>query len=78
MENHDFAFFKTPKYKLSLCISISLFFYAFLIFFLPFGVDNYNPNHQYTLTFLLEILKFAIGIFIFSLMNEFFLYPLLT
>ncbi|NER15078.1 hypothetical protein GWK08_16610 [Leptobacterium flavescens] len=45
----------------------------FLVFFLPFGIDNYNPNHEYTLAFLFEISKFGIAVFIFSVFNEFVL-----
>jgi hypothetical protein len=76
MNQNNFTFYNTWKYKLSLCLSTSLFFYFFLIFFLPFGVDNYNPNHIYTATFLLEIANFAIGILIFSVLNEFLLRPI--
>ena len=70
MYKNDFAFYNTTRYKLALCLSITIFFYLFLIFFLPFGIDNHNPNHQYTLSFLLEIFKFAIGVFIISTFNE--------
>lgn len=77
MDQNEFSFYSTSKYKLTLCVSITTFFYSFLIFFLPFGVDNYNPNHKYTFKFLFEIFKFATAILIFSSLNEFVLRPLL-
>ena len=77
MPTTDYSFFHTRKYRLSLCLSIALFFYFFMIFFLPFGVDNYNPQHEYTLKFLLEIFYFTAVIFLFLLFNEFVLHPLL-
>mgnify|MGYP002335652397 CR=1 FL=1 len=55
---------------------MAIFFYVFLVFFLPFGVDNYNPRHQYTLAFLLEIFYFFVVVLSFSLANEFLLRPL--
>lgn len=78
MTKNDFSFYSTPGYRLALCISITAFFYIFLVFFLPFGVDNYNPNHKYTFRFLLEIFNFAIGVFVFSIFNEFVLRPFLV
>ena len=55
---------------------MTLFFSLFLLFFLPFGVSNYNPKHQYTAEFLLFI-AFIMGVmFVFALMNEFLLRPL--
>jgi len=77
MDQKDFLFYSTTKYKLALCVSITTFFYCFLIFFLPFGVDNYNPNHKYTFKFLFEIFKFAAAICAFASLNEFVLRPLL-
>lgn len=76
MDKNDFPFYNTPGYKLSLCLAISFFFYFFIIFFLPFGVDNYNPNHQYTFSFFLEFFYFFIFILVISILNEFILRPL--
>ena len=76
MNKNDFSFYNSPKYKFSLCITTSVFFYFFLVFFLPFGIDNYNPNHEYTFAFLLEIANFTVGIFIFSVISEFLLRPI--
>ncbi len=57
-------------------MAIAVFFYCFIVFFLPFGVDNYNPNHEYTLSFLLEFIYFLIPLSLFLLLNEFLLRPL--
>ena len=73
MNKNDFSFYNSVKYKFSLSITTAVFFYFFLIFFLPFGVDNHNPNHQYTFAFLFEIAKFAIGVFIVLVFSEFVL-----
>ena len=76
MKDINLSFFNTAKYKLVLSLSMSVFFYLFLTFFLPFGVDNYNPFHEYTLAFLLEIFYFFGVVLSFSLLNEFLLRPL--
>ena len=70
MKSMDFSFYNTLKYKIVLSLSIAVFFYVFIVFFLPFGVDNYNPNHQYTFEFFLEIFFFFLPILGFSLLNE--------
>lgn len=76
MEKKALSFYDTSRYKLILSIVVSIFFYLFIIFFLPFGVDNYNPNHEYTTEFLLEIFYFIIPLFFALLLNEFVLRPL--
>jgi len=75
MEKNSFSFYDTSKYKISLSFSLSIFFYCFIIFFLPFGVDNYNPNHQYTFDFFLEFFYFFVPLLTFSLLNELILRP---
>jgi len=76
MKKHSFLFYNTLKYKFGLSLSISIFFFFFIIFFLPFGVDNYNPNHQYTFDFFLEIFYFFVPLLAFSLLNELILRPI--
>jgi len=76
MEKNSFSFYNTSKYKISLSFSISIFFFFFIIFFLPFGVNNYNPNHQYTFHFFLEIFYFFVPLLTFSLFNEIILRPI--
>jgi len=55
---------------------MSVFFYFFIIYFLPFGVGNYDPNHQYTFGFLLEIFYFFILLILVLFINEWVLRPL--
>ena len=74
---NGFLFYNTLKYKISLSFTISIFFYCFIVFFLPFGVNNYNPNHQYTFAFFLEIFYFFIPLLAFSLLNEVIFRPLI-
>lgn len=52
-------------------MAYGLFLYLFLVAFLPFGVSNYNPQHQYTFHFLFEISKFIPVVIGTSLLNEF-------
>jgi len=77
MNKKNFSFYDTLKYKFSLSFSIAIFFFFFIIFFLPFGVDNYNPNHQYTFDFLFEIFYFFVPLLAFSLLNEVVLRPII-
>jgi len=74
--NSSFPFYESLKYKLSLSLTLAIFFYIFIVFFLPFGVDNYNPNHEYTLSFFLEIFFFFVPLLTFTLVNEIILRPL--
>ena len=70
------AFYDTTRYKLTLSITMASFFYLFILFFLPFGVDNYNPNHEYTVNFLLEIFYFFLPLLGVTLINELLIRPL--
>ncbi len=71
--HQDFSFFHSSRYKWLLSCAYGIFLYLFLIVFLPFGVSNYDPNHQYTLAFLLEIGIFVPVTILVSLFNEFIL-----
>ena len=75
MNTNDLLFYNTSAFKRSLSVSFAVFFYFFIIIFLPFGVDNYDSNHQYTVGFLLQIFYFFIPLLCFSLLNEFLLRP---
>ena len=69
--SRQFPFFVTIKYRLVLCFSYGIFLFLFLIAFLPFGVSNYNPKHEYTQDFLLEMSIFLPVTVLASLVNEF-------
>tara|TARA_R110002051_G_scaffold313163_1_gene388979 strand:- start:10189 stop:11037 length:849 start_codon:yes stop_codon:yes gene_type:complete len=75
MIKNSISFYDTKKYKIELSFSTSIFFYLFIVFFLPFGVSNYNPNHQYTIDFLLMIFFFFLPLLVFSLFNDIVLRP---
>lgn len=76
MSEQDLSFYDSARYRLMLSIILGLFLYLFLIAFLPFGISNYNPDHQYTLEFLAEISIFGWVVVLFSLVNEFGIRPL--
>lgn len=65
------AFFVTPRYKWILSFANGIFLYLFLMVFLPFGVNNYDPYHEYTSNFLLEIGIFTPVTIVLTLINEF-------
>lgn len=77
MDKTNFSFYNTRKYKVSLSIVLAVFFYFFIVFFLPFGVNNYNPNHQYSSEFFLEMFYLIFPVFICSLVNESVIRPLI-
>lgn len=55
-----YDFYLTPGYRRTVSVVVGVFMYVFLVAFLPFGVSNYNPNHQYSWEFLSEIAKFML------------------
>ncbi|MCW5514750.1 LytR/AlgR family response regulator transcription factor [Muriicola sp. Z0-33] len=65
------TFFHTTRYKWILSIANGTFLYLFLMVFLPFGVSNYDPFHEYTANFLLEIGIFMPVTIVLTLINEF-------
>ena len=73
MNQAGLQFYTSNRYKWFICLGTGLFFYFFLLAFLPFGVDNYNPNHEYSAAFLVEMLSFMLGTTILMLANEFML-----
>lgn len=77
MSVKSYSFFQERAYKWTQTLSMGVFLYLFLIAFLPFGVSNYNPNHEYTGSFLLEISIFGLITLLASVWNEFFLKRLL-
>lgn len=76
-EATDLGFFLSRPYKWVISLGTGLFFYIFLIVFLPFGVDNYNPDHEYSGAFLLEISHFMTTTASIMLANEFLLKSIL-
>jgi len=74
MRNTDsFNFTNNRKYKLVLAIASSLFSFLFLLFFQPFGINNYRPDEKITLIFTLAMFAFGVLIFFGFIFCEFFL-----
>ncbi len=74
----SFEFYMTSRYRWVISLSTGIFMYLFLLAFLPFGVSNYNPNHQYDLYFLTEVGKFMVLTIALSLLCEFLIKPRLV
>lgn len=71
----QYPFVLDTDYRLTQAASAAVFFVLFLLVFLPFGVNNYNPNHQYTPEFLLAMSLFGVATGITILASEFLLKP---
>jgi hypothetical protein len=65
------------SFKLTLSIVCSLFIYVFLLFFQPFGVNNYQPSDKIGLELVLGILWIVPALFLTLSFNEFVLRPIL-
>ncbi len=70
-----YTFYMTNRYRWAISLSTGVFMYLFLIAFLPFGVSNYNPDHQHSLYFLTEVGKFMVLTIALSLFCEFLIKP---
>ena len=66
-----FNFFHSSRYKWVLSLGYGFFLFLFLLAFLPFGVDNFNPEHKYSANFLLELSLFIPVVILVSIINEF-------
>ena len=73
-----YKFYLTRGYGWAISLSTGIFLYLFLLAFLPFGVSNYNPDHQYDLHFLTELGKFMVLTMVLSLFFEFLIKPKLV
>lgn len=71
----DFGHLREPRYQLTVSLVTGGFFVLFLLVFLPFGVNNYDPNHRYSLVFLLGMGLFGLTTTLVVLANEFLLAP---
>jgi len=71
----EYPFVLDTDYRLVQSVSTAVFFVLFLLVFLPFGVSNYNPEHEYTLEFLLAMSLFGLSTGVTVLASEFLLKP---
>ena len=69
----DLSFFRSTRYQVTICLVMAVFFTLFLLFFLPFGVSNHNPNHRYNGEFVGVVSLFGISTLVTSLLSEFVL-----
>ena len=67
----DLAFLRSTRYQLTVAITTAVFFTLFLLVFLPFGVNNYDPNHHYTGEFLLAMSSMGLSTGLVTALNEF-------
>ncbi|HEY9116772.1 MAG TPA: LytTR family DNA-binding domain-containing protein [Roseivirga sp.] len=73
MNTQNINFVLSSRYKWTLSISISIFFYLFMLVFLPFGITNYDPHFEYNLEFLFTLSLFSLATLTTVLFNEFIL-----
>lgn len=66
---------KSLKFKLTLALISSVFIYLFLIFFQPFGVNNYQVNEHINWELALGLISIIPVIFLTISFNEFILRP---
>ena len=57
-EPTTFDFYLSRPYRRVVSVVLGVFIFLFLLVFLPYGVDNYNPRHQYTWDFVSELALF--------------------
>ncbi len=63
--------------KIYSVLMAGFFVFLFLLFFQPFGVNNYNTQETITLEFFLAILLMWVLISLLLAINEFFIFPML-
>ena len=63
------------KEKFYAILLIGLFFSLFMIFFQPFGVNNYDPKESITPLFVGIIISMGIYLAVLLLINEFLIFP---
>ena len=73
--SNSYDFYLSGKYRWTVSLVLGIFIYFFLLAFLPFGVANYNPDHQYTSEFLLEMSKFMLSTMVLAAVMEVGLKP---
>jgi hypothetical protein len=66
----------SKREKFYAILLISLFFCFFMIFFQPFGVNNYDPKESITPFFVGIIVSMGVYLAVLLLINEFLIFPL--
>ena len=70
-----YEFYLSRRYRWAVSLAVGIFFFAFLLVFLPFGVNNYNPQHEYTGQFLWVMTQFMLLTTALALALELWLKP---
>lgn len=70
------SFFQSKKFSRVLALNCSLFIYLFLVFFQPFGVNNYKMHSAISVELILGLLPVIPVVFITIYGAEIFLRPL--
>jgi hypothetical protein len=76
MFNNSLPFTKSKKYKITLAILSGIFVFVFLLFFQPFGINNYRPDEKISPILALAVFALAVIIILIFLTCEFILRPL--
>ncbi|TNE47499.1 MAG: LytTR family transcriptional regulator [Bacteroidetes bacterium] len=76
MQTRTITFIHSPRFKLTLSLSQGFFSGLFMLVFLPFGINNYDPHHSYTWLFIGVICQLMGVIAASSLLLEFLIKPL--
>ncbi|MEQ9403739.1 MAG: LytTR family DNA-binding domain-containing protein [Cyclobacteriaceae bacterium] len=66
------------KEKIFLILSTGIFVFLFLLFFQPFGVNNYDPKETITPLFFGAMLLIGLTISLLIAFNEFLIFPLVV
>lgn len=64
------------KFWIHLATGAFLFF--FMVFFQPFGVNNYDPNETISWTFVIYMIMFTVYVTLILLFNDFVIFRLVT
>jgi len=77
MTNSALLYTESKKYKITLAALSSVFVYVFLLFFQPFGINNYRPDEKISLLLVFILLVMTVIIFTIILICEFIIRPLI-
>lgn len=77
-ENGKLSYLKSSRDKWILILTIGLFSFGFLLFFQPFGVNNYDPENTITLPLILATFSVALVNMLTLMFTEFYLRRLIV
>jgi len=77
MSKSSMPYTHSKNYKITLAVLSGLFVLVFLLFFQPFGINNYRPDEKISPTLALAILTLAVIIILILLLCEFIVRPIL-